>query len=191
MSRRYVNTLSSGLAALGLSLLMLSASVVLPAPHAYAAPTVESSTAGTATAELAYIKRFDVDMALAPIHTRTELQEYLKITAASGSPLDALPPDAQQRFFSSLVFTARGLASFSYADLQYLSATKIYKILSLFGVQSVTPMIHGAQINDAADEAIMQMPVLPHDYDDYWCSSRATCSPSYSHICLTANCFVP
>lgn len=91
-----------------------------------------------------YVFRKLIDRLSAPIHSRAQLSAYLKRSADSDSPLDALPPDARQRFLASLRFRNGGLASLSYADLLRLNAVQIYRILALFGAQSATQSIAGS-----------------------------------------------
>lgn len=158
------------------------------AATAYTPPNISNISA--ASLRSAYAAQLKLDYLLAPIHSRAELKEYLQVTANSGSPLDALTTYARQRFLSSLVFTQGGLGSFSYADLQYLSASQIYKILSLFGVQSATPMIKGAQTLNTTDLVIMGMPTPDTDYWNFRCAPPATCVQQWNDICIGNNCQV-
>lgn len=50
-----------------------------------------------------------------------------------------------------MVFSDKGLASFSYAELEAeLTPTQIYEIMSLFGLQRLVPMMSGARIETIA-----------------------------------------
>jgi hypothetical protein len=88
-----------------------------------------------------YAWRDRMDWVLAPIHSRADLDAYLKAKTNSDSPLNALAPDARRRFLASLKFGRSGVGGFSTADLQYLSAVQVYRILALFGMQAYTPDI--------------------------------------------------
>jgi hypothetical protein len=67
-----------------------------------------------------YSWRQKMDWLLAPIHTRSDLERYLKEIKKKASPLEALPPDARQRFLSSLRFGSHGAGEFNTSDLRYL-----------------------------------------------------------------------
>ena len=76
----------------------------------------------------------------APIKSRADLERF--ISSNPGTPLDKLPPIVRANFIDSLVFKKDGLASLSYAGLgNFLTISETYKLLSLFGMQSVTPEI--------------------------------------------------
>jgi hypothetical protein len=106
-----------------------------------------------------------------------DLDTYLRTTP--NSPLDRLPAAAKQRFIASLVFTENGLGSYKYSDLEALSPTEIYKILSLFGAEHTTSMV-------TKERPTTQQNEPGGDYKDYWCSGRATCSESLGHICMSS-----
>jgi hypothetical protein len=97
-----------------------------------------------------------MDWLLAPIHTRADLKKYLKAHAKSGSPLDALSPDARKRLFSELHFGRYGAFLAWYGDLQYLSTEQVYKILALFGEQRLASEFTGDQIRAASPRAAPQ-----------------------------------
>lgn len=130
---------------------------------------------------------------LAPIKSKADLDRYLfelRQNPEARSPLHALSPAARDRFLNSLVFTERGLGGYYYADLQaQLTASQIYRVLSLFGAQHTTSLLQGARIESRADEIIMEntiAPEQPADYQDYECVSRATCGPRLSYICMSS-----
>src|SRR5260221_9335738 len=58
----------------------------------------------------------DFDRAMAPIHTRAELDDYLARNRAA-NPIDALSPAARERFLASLQFGPKGLSSLKTDDL--------------------------------------------------------------------------
>lgn len=131
---------------------------------------------------------------LAPIKTKEDLDRYvaeLRQNPDAKSPLNLLSPAALDRFLNSLVFTESGLGGYYYGDLQaQLSASQIYRVLSLFGAQHTTSLIRGARIESRADQLIMgqdESNLLPADHDNYECVSRGTCGPRTNYIC-TSNC---
>jgi hypothetical protein len=107
------------------------------------------------------------------------------MSSTPNSPLSHLAPEARQRFVDSMVFSADGLASYSYADLQALSATEVYRILRIFDVEATTPMIRKAGVSSESDKAVMN--IIIAGYEDHYCASRATCGPQTNSIC-TDNC---
>jgi hypothetical protein len=131
---------------------------------------------------------------LAPIKTREDLDRYLeelRQNPEARSPLHLLSPGARDRFLNSLVFTEAGLGGYYYGDLQaQLTASQIYRLLSLFGAQHTTPLLKGARIESRADQIIMGNEIAPvnepADYKDMECVSRATCGPRLSYICMSS-----
>lgn len=134
------------------------------------------------------LNRRAVDMRVAPIKSIDDLNSYLANDRLGNSPLDRLSPGAKARFLSSLKFNSQGLTEYNYSELvTELSPTEIYQILSLFGVQSSTSLLKGADVTSKSDRAIMATPALLKDHKDYRCSGRATCHYNMSTIC-TSNC---
>ncbi|WP_052234898.1 hypothetical protein [Alteromonas macleodii] len=161
---------------------------------------------GLSEARIIYEHQKRIDNALAPVKTTQDLFEI----ASQGSPLDALSPDAKQRFIDSVVFTSKGVGSYHYQDLEAeLTPTQIYKILSMIGSQHNISLFSNARIESDADILLLLSPKPSkddHSNDDfttqggsaigigddgghkgYWCSSRATCSERQGSIC-TLNC---
>ncbi len=79
---------------------------------------------------------------VAPIKTVAALHRYLENTASS--PLDRLAPDARQRFLRSLSFSKDGVSGFQYSELSSLSASEVYQVLSLFGLERTAARIKPA-----------------------------------------------
>jgi hypothetical protein len=122
----------------------------------------------------------------AQIRSAEELSVYLRTTP--NSPLDHLPADAKQRFVDSLVFTDGGLGSFQYTELEPLSATEIYQILSLFGAERTTSMVIKNRVLSDSDKALMRLrPSAPsEDHEGYFCAGRATCLEQLKSICMSS-----
>lgn len=93
-----------------------------------------------------------LDIATAPIKSRQQLQQHLAMTP--DSPLYKLTPYARGNFVNSLVFTSRGLGSYSYVDLSGLSVSEAYAILSLIGAQSTIASVPGLKAESSLDQAI-------------------------------------
>jgi len=68
-----------------------------------------------------------------PLRNRHQLDAYLKTSPAS--PLHKLGPAKMKAFVSSLVFTSRGVGSYSNVDLAGLPSADAQEILGLFGLQ--------------------------------------------------------
>ncbi|MCC4588966.1 hypothetical protein LL962_17980 [Xanthomonas sp. NCPPB 1067] len=143
-----------------------------------------------------------LDQEVAPIRSRAELREYLRVMPAQ-SPLLLLSYSSRERFLNSLVFSENGLASYSYEDLvAQLNALDAYKVLSLFGQQATVKLIPGLRQTDGFSQAIMAPADSTHlisrgygptaskepDYPDYACVAKATCGQSMGKICIGANC---
>ncbi|GLQ45183.1 hypothetical protein GCM10007862_02340 [Dyella lipolytica] len=94
-----------------------------------------------------------IDLATAPIASKEQLQAHLASTPTS--PINKLSPSARFNFLNSLVFTQRGLASYSYIDLAGLPVSDAYSILSLFGAQSTVGFIPDLRTDSALDQSIL------------------------------------
>jgi len=131
---------------------------------------------------------------LGPIRSQVDLQRYLSATATPGSPLGALSSDARMRFLSSITFNEKGITGFKYSDLQSeLTANQIVAVLQLFGVAKDITIIPNVRVETSSDRRAIRAfqlqdpPDDGNDYRDYYCITRATCSPSPTSIC-TSNC---
>jgi hypothetical protein len=137
-------------------LVLVLATLALEAPQAMAAPNdvayspPDMSSVGTAQLRHYYQWRQKMDWMLAPIHTRADLERYLKHHENSPSPLDALSPDARKRVLSTLHFGPHGAFLSNYGDLQYLSTREVYEILALFGEQNEALTFTGGTIRAAS-----------------------------------------
>ncbi|MGH8162449.1 MAG: hypothetical protein ACRESR_10010 [Gammaproteobacteria bacterium] len=123
-----------------------------------------------------YKWRHKMDWLLAPIHTRSDLKRYLKEHAKSGSPLDALPPDARNRVLSEVQFGPHGPFIANFGDLQYLSTQQAYKILALFGEQSRALEFTGGKIRPASPRAApgsVRPSLISNHFDEF----DRTCRP--------------
>lgn len=122
--------------------------------------------------------------ATSQIMSAKELDTYLQTTP--NSPLDRLPAAAKQRFIASLVFNENGLAGYQYSDLQALSPTEVYQILSLFGAEHTSSLV--TRGSTAGTSGNLAKPTTqqnaPTDYMDYYCAGRATCDPRLGSICM-------
>lgn len=89
--------------------------------------------------------------------------------AHGGTPLATLPPDALRAFRDGLGVNPDGtIHTIYYLPLkQHLSAEEYQQVLSLL-VSDTTSLV-----------------------DDYWCSSRGTCSRRIHSMCVTTNCSRP
>lgn len=163
---------------------------ILSAPNAFSADrsSIEQTLERVAMdAE----KQNAIDYAVAPIKSKVDLLSYLHNKPAN-SPINKLSPQGLQHFVSSVQFNEKGVTTYDYSDLRAeLSATQVYQVLALFGIQHSTSAIPGLQVLDDADRAIANTGninrMLIADYGDYKCEARATCSSALSKIC-TSNC---
>jgi len=129
------------------------------------------------------------------IQSERALNLYLQATAKTGSPFDALAPDAKARFLSSLAFNERGLTAYRYDDLRNLSAEQVTRILGLFGFQKDESFIIHPSARNGCPQVVVPgvspqavpTPDCNGNYPNYNCVSRATCAPSNNFVC-TKNC---
>lgn len=140
-------------------------------------------------------KERELEHQLAPIQSRNQLSEYLKTHLMSS--LSALTPGAKRRFIQSLVFTEKGLGSYDYSDLRIeLTATQIYKLLALFGVQRTTALIPNIRIENPTDQLIimsgeagaLRMCLRSGGCANTVCAGPGTCAQRANSICVWENC---
>ncbi|HEX5314372.1 MAG TPA: hypothetical protein VFX38_05645, partial [Gammaproteobacteria bacterium] len=175
-SRRLLG--QGGLLIFGMAL--MAGTVASPAAAAsgkavtYAPP--DMSEVSAAELKNYYAWREHMDWLLAPIHTRADLEKYLKETEKSASPLDALAPDARRRLLSEIQFGPAGAFVVSYADLQYLSTEQVYKILALFGQQNWALRFTGGKIRAASPQpksSSTQESIVQRRFDEYWKATQS------------------
>jgi hypothetical protein len=173
----------------------LAACLLTSSVYAAGSTTAGSKDADTVSMNsvMAYLRQQEttreaIELAMAPIKSRADLQQYLAEKHIKPSPLDTLSPAAKQRFISSLKFNEHGITTFDYRDLEAgLTSTQIYRVLALFGVQHDSSLLRHAKIQTPTDRNVMSFGPIFQDHQDYECSKRATCSESIGDIC-TSNC---
>lgn len=142
-------------------------------------------------------QRNEIDNATATIRSESDLHKYLQAPPIARTPLGNLSPSARRQFLASLTFNDKGLTGFDYRALSNeLSASEIYRVLSLFGMQHVTAQIPGVRVNTPLDAAILRQ-VSPQfcgtgvdcleDHENYKCESTGSCKMYNGYIC-TSNC---
>jgi hypothetical protein len=183
---------------------ILASSVYAAYPSAPDTKTVDNAQLETVIAIMQQreVARDALDFAMAQIKSENDLQNYLQTQGFSQSPLDALSPPARQRFLTSLQFNERGLTSFEYRDLEEeLSASQIYRILSLFGAQHDAAIMKHARVVSPVDQQILDSSFHTNgfgglggfggigDHSDYKCDrlNPHTCTSDINSIC-TSNC---
>lgn len=116
-----------------------------------------------ATAAMAAPQTQQVANALAPIKSKTQFDQYIKLTPRNVSPLAVLNATNQQKFVSSVTFNESGVTGFNYDVLAKNSSSKqAAAILKLIGMQHLA----------SAGQVKLSGPggtVAPMDYyDDDW-----------------------
>jgi hypothetical protein len=165
-----------------LTLLLLTS--VPPALHASAREdSIPLAQSGQKSA-IFDVQGIEVDTRMAQVKSRAELDAYLREDSNQDHPLFALSEDRLRQFLGSLVFTERGLASFNASALEAeLTATQIYRVLSLFGLdRSVIDLASTSEFtNSPLDVAC---PVI----ENTECTPPATCRSAFQAWCVTCNC---
>ncbi|WP_139120007.1 hypothetical protein [Xanthomonas graminis] len=96
----------------------------------------------------------EVELATAPVKSKEKFSLYFSATPSS--VFFKLPVSVQDSFRKSLVFTEKGLASYSYASLSdYLSVQQIYELLSIFGAQKTISSIPGIVAKTSIEKKII------------------------------------
>jgi hypothetical protein len=99
-------------------------------------------------------RQADIDLAVAPIRSRADLRAFL--AQHRDSSLHRLKPDVRERFIDGLVFTEKGLASYSFLPIERLSVTEAYRLLSLFGVHGSIGGIRGLRPTNATERTMLE-----------------------------------
>ncbi len=101
--------------------------------------------------------QFEIDRALAPVTSPTSLQATLSQT----SPLDVLG-DELPAFIASITFDNAGVSGFDVSLLANdYTATEVYRILTLFGMQTRINEYPDALVYSAADKLLLENVALP------------------------------
>jgi hypothetical protein len=182
-----------------LALLLLTS--VPPALHASAREdSIPLAQSGQKSA-IFDVQGIEVDTRMAQVKSRAELDAYLREDSNQDHPLFALSEDGLRQFLGSLVFTERGLASFNASALEAeLTATQIYRVLSLFGLQRMAPLVAAkARVETGLDRSVIDLastseftnspldvacPVI----ENTECTPPATCRSAFQAWCVTCNC---
>lgn len=89
----------------------------------------------------------------APLKSLADVDLHLRDVPAT--PLLALNEDQRRRFVNSLVFTDKGLASYSWLSLTELSIVDRYRILALFGAQNDLTKLPYMPVKSEAEESMI------------------------------------
>jgi hypothetical protein len=140
------------------------------------------------------IERYEIDMATAPIRSLEELHRYLRENPES--PLHRMSDKARRRFISKLVFTPKGLGSFSHLELSGMSVSDAYRILSLFGQQGLIRAVPGLKAESKLEESMLLLAPSPQAIgpSHYICIvwnrgphlPTAFCEYEYGSVCSSA-----
>lgn len=132
-------------------------------------------------------KQSAIARSLAPLKSARDVYNYTASTTKELSPLERFSPRAKQQFLRSLRFNDNGLTTFDYTVLESLSPSEIYKVISLFGLQSGA---HRINTNGNSEvDSLLNTPSLRADdfLEGYRCEGRGTCGTSQRNAC-TSNC---
>lgn len=154
----------------------------------------QAAQAASKTLKEDALRRSTIAKVLAPIRSQGDLDQHIATHRAGTSPFDALQPSLRQMFLASLTFNEKGVTGFRYDVLETLSATEVYNILSLFGMQGSTSQIKRARVVTPTDALIMSPAAggivggIGLDFlEDYRCQSKGTCTANNMKAC-TSNC---
>ncbi|WP_115717773.1 hypothetical protein [Gallaecimonas mangrovi] len=132
----------------------LLTTLVVVSPQLVNAEETEKSSIKTLQSQIIKKEQIQrrVDWELAPVKSRADLETILE----RKSPLDALSESAKQEFTDSIVFRENGIGGMNYGVLEAeLTPTQIYKILSLFGSQSLMYVFKNARVETTTDALLI------------------------------------
>ena len=134
------------------------------------------------------VRASNVAHQLALLKSATDVYQYSQATPKNLSPLSALSDSDREKFIQSLQFNEKGLTQFDYTVLEQLSSAQVYKILSLFGMQSSAGLIK-ARSNSKIDRDVSSPTMRAADFTmDARCGeAKGTCAISLGSVC-TSNC---
>ncbi|HUA78742.1 MAG TPA: hypothetical protein VL997_00100 [Dyella sp.] len=122
-----------------------------------------------------------IDLFHAPIKSDRDLAQF-QMQHQADSPLRALSPLNQALFLNSLKYNEKGITTIRYDVLESLTPTQAYQILSLFGMQSLTPSLKLKSVSPL-DEQIMSITPSLLPLKDYYCEGKGTCRQGANQAC--------
>jgi hypothetical protein len=154
----------------------------------FLAAVVPAAQATDTSADVARWQQQEVDLAMAPIKSRADLDHHLRTVA--DSPLTRLPSAARQAFIDSLVFTPKGLGSYAWGPLAAsLDVTETWRVLSLFGLQSTTGNVPGAAPTTMVEHHMVEATPMIQDHGNKICvvhNPNIWCAHNYGSNCSRA-----
>ena len=142
----------------------------------------------------------DLQFLTAQIKTQHDLNQHILSSGnkKSNSPLNYLSRSGQKNFVSSITFNEKGITGYRYDILEKeLTLSQIYEILALFGQQHNIEYMEAAKVETDFDMEIKNLIQSRREYNanikcgssdhkGYQCTARATCSSSYTRICMSS-----
>lgn len=121
---------------------------------------------------------------LAPVKNRAQLEAYLREHRGASSPFHGLRPASLQRFSGSLAFNDRGMSSYDYTPLRReLTASQIFRILRVFGVEDSASRIPGMKVRSHADRLVVETHLRHSGHHDMYCVASGSCAPRTGWVC--------
>lgn len=136
-----------------------------------------------------------IAMELATIKTAAQMHRYLQNSPLELSAFSGMTGVQMREFVSSLTFNDKGLTGFDPTPLRQLSPSQVYRILSLFGMQSGTSRIAASPRSDIDHDLNIAPLGIGGEFGDsdgpflegYRCEGQHTCRESQRAAC-TSNC---
>lgn len=136
-----------------------------------------------------------IAMELAAIKSKNQLHKYLQSSPEDLSAFSGMTGAQLRQFVSGLTFNERGLTGFDPTPLRQLSPSQVYRILSLFGMQSGTSKIAAAPRSEIDRDLNISPLGIGGELgnsdgpflEGYRCEGQHTCRESQRAAC-TSNC---
>lgn len=176
----------------------LPAHAQMPAPKATTSGSIDAQAVDALTRR--DLVREHLTNVLPPVRSREGMAAFMR-AAEPGHPVHRLSHAAKNRFLQSLTFNENGLTGYRADDLlAELSASEIYRVLSVLGAQHTAPFMGKARVVDDLDRMTLQSfgfagplcdqqgPIgastCSEDIDDAKCISPGTCQRNHiGYIC--------
>jgi hypothetical protein len=93
-----------------------------------------------------------------------------------------MAPLNRRLFLDSLRFNEKGVTTLRYDVLESLTPTEVYQILSLFGMQGLTPQLN-LRGSSPLDKKVMSITPSLLPLKDYYCEGKGTCRQGSNVAC--------
>lgn len=155
----------------------LASALLVFSPYVLATDDAQTASVSQTSSE----QSGSLELAAAPIKSPRDLELHLK-SHPGDSPLMVMAPLNRRLFLDSLRFNEKGVTTLRYDVLESLTPTEAYQILSLFGMQGLTPQLN-LRGSSPLDKKVMSITPSLLPLKDYYCEGKGTCRQGSNVAC--------